>query len=275
VSHSEYSTTGYGSRPAELYEFRYSDNPADIILFTSADHDITIGTDTYTSIAIERDSFSDDGNPDDGNTLKLSLPRINPLADLYRIQPPEKTVTVKIRAVQLDDPAQQRLSIWSGRVVAVSWEHPTSEVACERIATSLKRTGVRARYQRHCRHCHYGPGCGLDRATYEVPDVVSAVSNRTLLTLPAATGHADGYFNGGILAIGGVMRLIIQHTGDQVKINRPIVGLDAGTAVSLYPGCDRSAATCKDKFNNVENYGGFDFIPTDGPFDGNNINSIV
>src|SRR3546814_2715916 len=42
----------------------------------------------------------------------------------------------------------------------------------------------------------------------------------------------------------------------------------AGTAISLYPGCDHRRMTCKDKFNNILNYGGFDWIPTKNPMGG-------
>jgi uncharacterized phage protein (TIGR02218 family) len=275
MSQFEYSQTGYASRPAELYEFRYGDGASDILCFTSADHDITIGAVTYTSIAIERGRITDDGNPDDGNALRLSMPRINPLAELYQIQPPEKTVTVKLKAVQLDDPDQQVLTLWSGRVINMAWEYPAAVVACERISTSLKRTGVRARYTRHCRHVHYGPGCNLVRQDYALSGAIDNIVNKLNLSIPAASGQPDGYYTAGILEFQGAMRLVVGHAGNSVSINRPIMGLQVGDLVTLYPGCDRSATTCAAKFNNVDNYGGFDFIPVDGPFDGNNINSIV
>jgi uncharacterized phage protein (TIGR02218 family) len=34
-----------------------------------------------------------------------------------------------------------------------------------------------------------------------------------------------------------------------------------GHTYSVYPGCDRRFATCKAKFNNVANFGGFPHIP--------------
>ncbi|WP_051299232.1 phage BR0599 family protein [Marinobacterium litorale] len=271
MSHSEYSTTGYASRPAALYEFRYTDDEADTIRFTSADHDVAVGGYTYTSVPITRDKISDDGNPDDGNALNIEITGINPLGDLFRVQPPEKLVTVKIRETELDDPDQQVIATWSGRVVTVGWEWPWMTAACERISTSLKATGCRARYQRQCRHVHYGTGCGLSRASYEVADTVTALSNRTLLTLPAAAGFDDGYFAGGILELDGIMRLIINHTGDHVTINRQLLDLAVGSAVKIFPGCDRSAATCDAKYSNIDNYGGFDFIPPKGPFEGSSL----
>ncbi|MDG4870579.1 phage BR0599 family protein, partial [Guyparkeria sp. 1SP6A2] len=49
------------------------------------------------------------------------------------------------------------------------------------------------------------------------------------------------------------------------------LGLEVGQEIEVYPGCDRTAATCNAKFNNLLNYGGFDFIPPKGPFEGTSI----
>lgn len=271
MTHEVFATSAYNSRPAELYEFRYGDAADDIFLYTSADHDITIDGDTYTSHSIERDRFTDDGDPDDGNTLNLTLPHINDFGNFYRVNQPEKVITVKIRATQLDDPDEQIVAVWSGRITSVSWEYPEMIISCERISTSLKRTGLQLRYQRQCRHCHYDSGCGLDKANYLSTDTISAITNVTQLTVDAAAGFDDGYFNAGIAEIDGIMRLIISHVGDQISLNRNLPGLEVGDSINLYPGCDRSAGTCDSKYSNVENYGGFDFMPGKGPFDGSSL----
>ena len=268
---SGYETSVRLGQPVELYEFRYGDDPAEVIRMTSADENITVGIDTYLAVPLERDSFTDDGNPDDGNALNLTLPRNNALADLYRISPPDKAVTVKIKAMHRNDPDQQLTAVWSGRIVGVSWEFPRMKVGCERISTSLKRTGLRARYQRQCRHVHYGSGCRLDRASYETAGTVDAIVGKTVLTIAPAAGFANGYFNGGIVEHNGQLRLIVGHTGDTVSINRPLNDLSIGDTIHIYPGCDRSASTCAAKFNNLPNYGGFDFIPGKGPFEGSSL----
>ncbi|WP_420598645.1 phage head spike fiber domain-containing protein [Neptuniibacter sp.] len=41
--------------------------------------------------------------------------------------------------------------------------------------------------------------------------------------------------------------------------------------VALFPGCDRLAPTCNDKFDNLANYGGDDYMPPKGPFEGNSL----
>jgi len=41
--------------------------------------------------------------------------------------------------------------------------------------------------------------------------------------------------------------------------------------VKIYPGCDRVRATCESKFDNLDNFGGFPWIPTKNPFGGSSI----
>jgi hypothetical protein len=42
--------------------------------------------------------------------------------------------------------------------------------------------------------------------------------------------------------------------------------LSVGDAVTIYPGCDGSYATCLNKFANLKNFFGFPFMPNKNPF---------
>jgi hypothetical protein len=39
----------------------------------------------------------------------------------------------------------------------------------------------------------------------------------------------------------------------------------------MYAGCDHLLATCRDRFSNVANFGGFPWIPQKNPFSGDAI----
>ncbi|ELF9250511.1 phage BR0599 family protein, partial [Salmonella enterica] len=43
-------------------------------------------------------------------------------------------------------------------------------------------------------------------------------------------------------------------------------GLQVGQPVKLYPGCDRTIATCDNKFANHLNYGGQPHMPGKSPY---------
>jgi hypothetical protein len=225
MSYSDIATTGYRAMPAELYEFRYGNDSDDIVRFTSADQDLTFGANTYTSITIERDTYDEDGNPDDGKQLSIRIQRDNPFADIYRTSDFDTAVTFKLRAVDLNDPDLQIIGLYSGRLTGVSWEHPHMVVSIERMTTTMKRSALRARYQRQCRHALYHGQCQLDKASWAKPAHPIVVHAPTQLVINEAAAYDDGYFTGGIIEYNNVMRYITGHAGSAVTLNREIIGL--------------------------------------------------
>jgi len=108
-------------------------------------------------------------------------------------------------------------------------------------------------------------------ATYRVDGTVAAVSD-TAVQVAAAASQPDGYFVAGMLVTANAgSRMIIGHTGINLTMVAPMPGLTAGMDVQLYAGCDHAVATCRDRFNNLTNYGGFPFIPVKNPFTGDGI----
>ena len=81
------------------------------------------------------------------------------------------------------------------------------------------------------------------------------------------------------------MRVGDAVTGNVLSLSRPIEtlaevsdgygnnygGFYGSSTVTLYPGCTKSRAVCKNKFDNLNNYGGFPWIPTKNPFGGSSI----
>jgi len=71
--------------------------------------------------------------------------------------------------------------------------------------------------------------------------------------------------------ITGVRRSIVAHSGANLTLTRPVPEFAVGSQIRLYPGCDHTKGTCNTKFNNLDNFGGFPWIPIRNPFDGNSI----
>jgi uncharacterized phage protein (TIGR02218 family) len=176
---------------------------------------------------------------------------------------------------------------WKGRVVGTEVEGQRILLQAESIFSTLRRAGVRAKYQRLCRHALYGRGCGLDIALYWLTGTVTAVSgNASSLTTPEAAAEPAGWYRGGVLRFGAQLGFITGHAGDILTLSRPMPELAAalatpeidpetGTAipvlVDIAPGCDLRAATCAAKFGNLANFGGFPEIPGRNPFGGGSI----
>ena len=61
-------------------------------------------------------------------------------------------------------------------------------------------------------------------------------------------------------------RPVVGHSGEDVLLRYPFPGLETGDTVTVYPGCDKKMATCRDKFSNQARFGGFPWIPSTSPF---------
>ena len=106
--------------------------------------------------------------------------------------------------------------------------------------------------------------------------------------MPVAAGYPAGFFTSGMIeAPDGTLRFITGHSGSTLTLIRPLESLNSffakngygegygygygGLVIRIYPGCDRTKETCQSKFNNLNNYGGFPFIPLKNPFGGSSI----
>lgn len=263
MSYSGVETSVAQGAPVELYEFIQG---LDIWAYSSSVDEYTHLGRTYRPGAITRDRIKQ--GPDAAkNDLKLTFPRDNPFASQFLGFAPDEVTTVTIYRGHAGD--GEFIAYWKGRVIGASISGNAITVDCESVFTSIRRPGLRARYEYTCRHALYSVGCGASAAAYEVPGSVGSIStDGALITIPAASGFPDGYFTGGILAFGSQRRFITHHADVSITISRPIPDMPGGASINLYPGCNHDMATCQNKFDNIDNYGGFPWIPIRNPFDG-------
>jgi uncharacterized phage protein (TIGR02218 family) len=141
----------------------------------------------------------------------------------------------------------------------------------------MRREGVRAKYQRLCRRALYSRGCRLDIETFFVGGTASAHQGLTI-TVPEAALLPNGWFRGGVLRHAGILGFISGHVGDALTLSGRMPDLVAAiddpetqALVKIAPGCDLRRDTCKAKFGNLLNFGGFPDIPGRNPFGGTSI----
>lgn len=158
-----------------------------------------------------------------------------------------------------------------GRVHLLDFKYRVEEMA---LSDALGQT-VGATYTPQCPKRLGGTefaGCKADLAAHTVTGTITAVTSSTIIE-DAALTMADGWANGGTL---------IFTSGQNVGLKIPAVKLQIGKVVELfeppyYPpavgdtfqliaGCDKSLSTCRDKFNNLVNFGGFPFVPTSATY---------
>ncbi|MGY6535288.1 MAG: phage BR0599 family protein [Pararhodobacter sp.] len=215
--------------------------------------------------------------------LELTWPLSHPFARRFLAPMGHEPVVLTIFRGHEQLPGET-VAHWKGRVMGAEVEGQRIVLTCESVFSTLRRAGVRAKYQRLCRHALYGRGCGLDIGAHWTSGTVAAVAGSAAsVTIPEAATQPDGWFRGGVLRFGPHLGFITGHAGSTLSLSRPMPALAAALTapeldpvtgdplpvlVDLAPGCDLRASTCATKFGNLLNFGGFPEIPGRNPFGG-------
>lgn len=255
------------AQPVELYEFRQA---LTVWRYTSGPRPFTLTGIEYEPVPIVRSNIAQSKEVS-GSSLSLKFPRDHVFAAQFLGATPDLVTTLTIFRGHSTDPDKEFQTYWKGRVVAGKANGSEITLECESVFTSLKRMGLRAAYQRTCRHTLYSGACGVSMNNYKAVATVQSVSGSNM-TLTITGTFADGYFTGGIAKLpSGATRFILSHTSAGIVLSRPFTEDARGATIELFAGCDHLKATCMTKFNNLLNFGGFPYIPNVNPFGGSRI----
>jgi uncharacterized phage protein (TIGR02218 family) len=117
-------------------------------------------------------------------------------------------------------------------------------------------------YQPMCRTDLFSVLCGLNPAAYAQVGTVGSLLDRFNFTVAGlASPPADGWFNQGtFVTASGFKAVVANWIQGSLKITmyqpQCIARLTAGEAITLYPGCSKTAQACREKFNNRINHQG-------------------
>jgi hypothetical protein len=286
-----YQATDESAQDAQpVYKFLFATQTAEY-MYTTAGYFISDSTGTWEPAPIRASSVTQN-NELAKNGVKITLPRTNAVAQLFLGKVPEDTTSVTIyRGFQETDLDEFQV-FWKGRVASAEASQDAVTLECEDIFTSMRRPGNRARYQKGCRHALYSPQCGVSDHEYAVDATITAQSGFTItvdFTLDSVgSGDSnslvseDDYFLGGVVELGdGSRRAVVgqTQTGSGAILTLisqfTTIEIDSVSAfATLYPGCRHNTSDCKNKFNNLENYGGFPWLPSKNPF-ANSVNGSI
>lgn len=259
------------AKPVNLFLFTYGDGPNSWYAYTDAEQAIVFGGKTYLPIPIDRGAYTSSGTLDKA-AIEIRMPQDLPLPDLFRVYPPSQVVSVIIRQGQVDDPDNEFLVCWTGRILGCSREDNQAKFTCEPISTSLRRTGLRRNYQYGCPHVLYGSQCKANRSAATTTLVPLSVAGITV-TLPAGwagAALAEKYLGGMVqwVSTNGdtKYRTILDISGTTIfTLSGPIDDLAEAAPLNMILGCNHQMTDCQDLHNNIQNYGGQPWIPFKSP----------
>lgn len=254
--------------------------------YTNAPYPVVFENETYLPAAVSHSEVESKQDIAKAN-LDVTFDLYNEAARRWLKDSIETVVSLTLWEQQDTDDGGDTNVVWKGRLSGVKPSGVEIVLSFDSVYTSLARPGLGARYQRMCRHLLYGRGCKVAKSNYAVAGVPTSVNGVTVI-VPEAAAYPAGYFAMGMLELAdGTSRLIVGHAGSALTLMRPMESLSrlftdqgygksygevyGGLTCTLYPGCPRDRQTCNDRFNNLPNYGGFDWIPTKNPFGGSSI----
>jgi hypothetical protein len=225
-------------------------------------------------------------NPREQRTQKIVLEAPadeRPFSDFSAVLPARR-LNVSITRIQLDEsqlgfgsPAYGSpeppilpnvgFIIFEGYVTSIAFKGRTCSIDVNPDTEQFNREVPRYKYQSLCNHVLYDAECAVDKNLFKQQGLVNAVVGNTI-SVGGFTGTA---FTGGYVQnlAGTDYRMIIEHNADVFTLLLPFAENPLGNDVIAFQGCAHDVTTCRDKFSNVDNFGGFPFVPTKNPFEQN------
>lgn len=277
MSYADFAASRAGGGPIQLFRFVYGQLESEVIAYTShteevtVDHGGSVGVVTYAPVPVSRDNIVSNGTLDK-SSVQVSLDVGTELAELFRVYPPSNVVSLFIYEGHIDDPDEEYLVIWAGRIITAARVGSELQLSGEPIATQMRRPGLRRHYQYGCPHALYGTQCGASKAAATVSATVSSISG-TEVTL---VGGWEGAFAAAKFLRGTLewtpygkslqVRSILRVTGDVLTISGIPTDLEAADTVDVVLGCNHKAFSpegdCQALHDNIVNFGGQPWIPT-------------
>lgn len=122
-------------------------------------------------------------------------------------------------------------------------------------------------YQPGCSNTLFDSTCGLEKASYAAAATATSASDGTRRTFSTGLAQAAGYFDLG-WAVGltgpnaGIGRTIKTYASGVINAIQPWPSAIAiGNTFTVYPGCDKTQATCQAKFANTIRFRGHPYVP--------------
>lgn len=274
MSYDSDETSVESGLPQELYTIT---TPTTVYRLTSSEQDVTWSSNVYEADVVSRGSVAP-ANMNEARELTISLPLDHDVAQsLLASGIPEQNISFVL--ARIHPTASSAREQWRGFVDGVSTDDQYLRLRVMRDITNALAVQLPiAKGSRLCQHMLFDAGCKLDRTFFQALLTVDSVSDTTLTVTWAGTPPDPYWANGGdiVTISGSEKRSVISQSTTTIVVNHPFKTNVVGTSLSISAGCDRSIDDhCRDKFDNVVNFGGHPHLPDNQPTVPNGYGVIV
>ena len=237
--------------------------------FTTLDKDITFGEQKYTVLPIARDTISAKMNLEI-DTTNLSISNITQELAQEVENNALEGAKITIKRIFYDE------DLGEGGYITLFVGYASSEynrkvltLRCSSILNSLNIQVPRNLYQESCNFQLFDSNCTLNKESYKHIGSATEVSTNSFDVIDSALSFAAGYYDLGEIEITsgeniGARKMIrvCDPVAKKLTVAVPFrYQIKSGDSYKAFPGCDKTPATCKNKFSNQDNFFGFVYIP--------------
>lgn len=271
---NDFETARKSGAPVELYRILYGETAA--LTYTDGEAPITYNGEVYEPHpGLERSKIESSGKLQSPE-MKIVVPITSPIAELFRIYPPGRVVSIVIRQGHVTDASTpsawatgENFPVsWSGRVLEGRRDDLRCTLTCELISASMRRPGLRQHYQWTCSLPLYGARCAANQAAATTVGTVASISgNRVSLQAGwEKVGRTGPDYIGGMIrwtgTLGSEFRSILRVEGNTLVLDGPPIDLAVAAPVDVMLGCPHTLDGCQTVHANAVNFGGHPFIPS-------------
>jgi len=226
--------------------------------YCSGSDNVVFSSMTYLASPITRTEIGLELNSSD---VRISVPiEMKPFTDFVVSSP-----SVELTLTLID--YSSGYQVFQGIMTKIEFDRTSglAEVTFQRKESFFDSEVPYRTYGTSCSFGLYSAECGVAQASHSITTNGFTFSvNRREVTIPELSGYPDGIMSGGYLRTNyGESVYILRQSSVMLYLDQPIINLPVN--ISVIKGCDKLFTTCKDKFNNSLNFGGFPFIPIKNP----------
>jgi uncharacterized phage protein (TIGR02218 family) len=172
---------------------------------------------------------------------------------------------VELYWVNFNDVAQ-RVMLSKGNIGQVKRSELAFSAELRSQVQRLQQTTGRT-FQRTCDAILGDGRCKKDLTSFTSDGTVSNVEGNRTMTVSGLSNDTEGFYSFGKLTFtsgdnDGLSFEVKAHSpGVVVLWEKPPFTIGVGDTISIIAGCNKSAATCSSKFDNIVNFQGFNLIP--------------
>jgi hypothetical protein len=122
--------------------------------------------------------------------------------------------------------------------------------------------------QSGCTYALFDRNCNLSKASFAVTKTIATGSTALILNLTVALANAGPYYDSGFVTFssgqntGLSMSIAKQLSTTVLQLSAPfLLPVSIGDTFVVYPGCDKTLATCTTKFTNAARFSGAPNVP--------------